>query len=78
MLQMEAGARLVVYTDGLTEARNDAREFYGVERLARLVTERTDAAAESLVKVCLDDLHAFRPLRPIDDVTLVLVCRSYL
>ena len=78
MLQMEAGARLVVYTDGLTEARNDALEFYGVERLARLVTERTDAAAESPVKVCLDDLHAFRPLRPIDDVTLVLVCRSYL
>ena len=77
VLQMEAGARLGVYTDGLTEARNDALEFYGMERLTQLLIDLTDESAESLVKLCLDDLHVFRPLRPIDDVTLVLVCRNY-
>ncbi len=73
---MEAGARLAVYTDGLTEARNETLEFYGMERLVRLAVDLSDETAESMVKVCLDDLRVFRPLRPIDDVTLVFVCRN--
>ena len=74
--QMEPGAKLAVYTDGLTEARDEAEEFYGMERLAHLVVTLPCEVAESVVKTCFDDLHAFRPSRLGDDVTMVLVCRE--
>jgi serine phosphatase RsbU (regulator of sigma subunit)/CHASE3 domain sensor protein len=70
------GAKLAVYTDGLTEARNHAEEFYGMERLASLVVTLPCEIAESVIKACFDDLHVFRPARMSDDVTMVLVCRE--
>lgn len=74
--EMGAGAKLAVYTDGLTEARDDAEVFYGMERLADLMATLPCEVAESVVKSCLDDLHVFRPSRLADDVTVVLVCRE--
>ncbi len=73
---LSAGAKLAVYTDGLTEARNHAEEFYGMERLASLVVTLPCEIAESVIKACFDDLHVFRPSRMSDDVTMVLVCRE--
>ena len=74
--QMGAGAKLAIYTDGLTEARDDADVFYGMERLAKLVVTLPCVVAESAIKTCFDDLHGFRPSRLADDVTVVLVCRE--
>ena len=71
-----AGAKLAVYTDGLTEARDHAEEFYGMERLASLVVTLPCEVAESVIKACFDDLRVFRPSRLSDDVTMVLVCRE--
>lgn len=72
---IEAGGKLVVYTDGLSEARNAARAFYGTERLARIVASLPCREAEPVLKSCLDDLVKFSPERLLDDVTMVLVCR---
>lgn len=74
--QMGPGAKLAVYTDGLTEARDDAEVFYGTERFAQLVVTLPCEVAESVIKTCFDDLHVFRPTRLTDDVTMVLVCRE--
>ena len=74
--QMGPGAKLAVYTDGLTEARDDADVFYGMERFAELVVTLPCEVAESVIKSCFDDLHVFRPSRLTDDVTVVLVCRE--
>lgn len=74
--QMEPGAKLAVYTDGLTEARDESEAFYGMERFAELVVTLPCEVAESVIKTCFDDLHAFRPSRLDDDVTMVLVCRE--
>ncbi len=74
--QIGAGAKLAVYTDGLTEARDDADVFYGMERFAELLVTLPCEVAESVIKTCFDDLHVFRPSRLTDDVTVVLVCRE--
>lgn len=74
--QIGAGAKLVVYTDGLTEARDAAEVFYGMERLSELISRLPCEVAESVIKTCFDDLHVFRPSRLADDVTVVLVCRE--
>ena len=73
---MGPGAKLAVYTDGLTEARDNAEVFYGTERFVQLVVALPCEVAASVIRTCFDDLHAFRPARLSDDVTVVLVCRE--
>ena len=42
---LEHGGAVVLYTDGVIEARRDG-ELYGVERLDRLLAERRDLSGE--------------------------------
>jgi len=44
---MAAGDRLTLYTDGLLEARNSARELYGFSRMRDLIATNPDAHAAS-------------------------------
>lgn len=73
---VEPGEKLVVYTDGLTEARDNARGFYGEERVVEVIADAACADAQAVVKVLLDDLDAFTTGRARDDVTLIVVCRT--
>lgn len=72
---IEQGQALLVYTDGLTEGRDDDRNEYGLERLRALASEQFDDA-EAMVKRCLDETSEFSTIRGHDDVTLVAVCRA--
>jgi len=68
------GDRLVLYTDGLVEARNAARRFYGTRRIVDLVAGDGAASAEELRLAILDDLACHCGSRPPqDDVTVVVV-----
>jgi hypothetical protein len=69
------GGALVVYTDGLIEARNDRREFYGLQRLRELVAAVECPDAQPFITAVLRDLDTFQPARVADDVTLVIACR---
>ena len=69
------GDNLCAYTDGLVEVRNDAREFFGPERLRALVSGARCEAAASIVKRCLDEAEAFAAGRMHDDATIVVLCR---
>jgi len=44
---LAVGDRLTLYTDGLLEARNRARELYGFERVRELIATRPDATMAS-------------------------------
>jgi hypothetical protein len=44
---LAVGDRLTLYTDGLLEARNRARELYGFERVRELISTRPDATMAS-------------------------------
>ena len=62
-------SRLVFYSDGITEAENQADEEYGVVRLQKHLS-RTDASAESL----LDDVRSFADGSGLrDDASVILV-----
>jgi sigma-B regulation protein RsbU (phosphoserine phosphatase) len=66
---LSPGSRLVFYSDGITEAVNEAEEEYGLDRLARHIAG-PDASAVSVV----DDVRAFANgvgLR--DDASLLFV-----
>ncbi len=65
------GDVLVLYTDGIVEARSMAGEFYGVERL-HAVLERSGGTARQVLEAVLGDLDKFVEDAPqADDQTVV-------
>jgi sigma-B regulation protein RsbU (phosphoserine phosphatase) len=68
---VEPGSTLVVYTDGVIESTNAAREEYGVERLGEVVARVQGAGAEAVVQEFARDFRTFDPGRSRDDVTVV-------
>ena len=63
---------LVIYTDGLDEARNDKGDFYGLETIEKVLGENKHLDAKSMAKYFKDDLISFCNGEPIhDDVTLI-------
>lgn len=71
---IQPGDRLVLYTDGITEAFNASGEQWGSERLAGSVTETRHLPAEQAADVILDTVRRFsQPAGFRDDVTLILI-----
>jgi sigma-B regulation protein RsbU (phosphoserine phosphatase) len=74
-LHMETGDMLLLYTDGLSEARC-ADEEYGVDRVTRVVRQAAAKRPAELVAACLSDLRAFVDGPSLDDLTLVSIQRT--
>ncbi len=70
------GDVLVCYTDGVTEAIDDAQNEFGVERLRRVIARHAGEDVAQIVRAILDavDTHG-RGQPPFDDVTLVVIKR---
>ena len=74
-LHMETGDMLLLYTDGLSEARC-ADEEYGVDRVTRVVRQAAAKRPAELVAACLSDLRTFVDGPSLDDLTLVSIQRT--
>lgn len=69
---------LVVYTDGLTEARNRKGDEYGELRLINLLAKEHTHSPHRLIEVCMDDLAGFRQGEPLtDDLALMALRRLF-
>jgi sigma-B regulation protein RsbU (phosphoserine phosphatase) len=68
---LQAGDRVLLYTDGVPEGRRD-NEFYGEERLRAVATGEHDSAA-SLTGALLQDVLAFQSGHARDDIAIVAV-----
>ena len=76
-LRLQAGDSLLLYTDGLTEAEDDAGTAYGTERLSRLAANNCGATPRTLLAACREDLDIFRGSTAIrDDLSLMAVSRA--
>jgi serine phosphatase RsbU (regulator of sigma subunit) len=74
-LDLEVNDLVVLYTDGITEARNARGEQYGLERLRAAVQHHRQATLEQIRDDVLRDVSAWTSKRD-DDATLVLVRRT--
>lgn len=67
--------RLILYTDGLTEARNEKEEMYGIERLKNITKESINFPPKEVITKIIEDQNKFcgykRNLE--DDITLLVV-----
>ena len=60
---LEPGDVLVLYTDGITEAENDAQEMFGEDRLRGAIVEARTLPAAAIVAAILDAVQAFSGYR---------------
>lgn len=63
---------LVLWTDGLVDARNESGEAFGEQRLLDCVGKLRGKAPEAIVSAVLNDAEAFGS-RPTDDRTLLVL-----
>ena len=76
-LQLQSGDALLIYTDGVTEARDHFDADYGSERLGEAFGRLGGMGVESLVSGCLDHLEQYLGGAPRhDDVTLLAIRRQ--
>jgi phosphoserine phosphatase RsbU/P len=73
-MQLESGDKIVIYSDGLTEAENAAGEFFDTERLRTCLRDNASLGAPDLHKVLLSTLDAFVEGGVIrDDITALVL-----
>ena len=74
--RLEHADRLVLFTDGVTEAFNQKDEEYGEERLNAKLKNNANLRGEDLIFDIIKDVLAFcDSARPVDDMTLMCVER---
>jgi sigma-B regulation protein RsbU (phosphoserine phosphatase) len=76
MVELQSGDRLVLYTDGVTEAWNSDDEEFGEERLLRVLQENPARTAAEIQKKILQAAADFSHGVWQDDATLLVVAVS--
>jgi serine phosphatase RsbU (regulator of sigma subunit) len=71
---LKAGDLMVLYTDGVTDARNSDGEMFGESRLFDLLKKNRQYDARTLSEKILDSINEFTGNAPqFDDITMMLV-----
>jgi sigma-B regulation protein RsbU (phosphoserine phosphatase) len=74
-LPLEAGDRIVFYSDGVEDQLNAKDEDYSPSRLTRLLKQHGGEEPQAIADACFKDLDKFRDGTPITDDQTVLVVR---
>lgn len=70
--RIEVGDGILLYTDGVTEACDKNKQFFGEQRLEQYLSEHASQSVEQLVQHLHSDLQAFsRGTAQADDITVV-------
>jgi serine phosphatase RsbU (regulator of sigma subunit) len=72
-LELRSGDRLVLYSDGVVEARPDGGEVFGEERLARELVEVRDFPPREAARRIIGAVRRHRAADLTDDATLLMV-----
>jgi serine phosphatase RsbU (regulator of sigma subunit)/pSer/pThr/pTyr-binding forkhead associated (FHA) protein len=73
-IELHSGDKIVIYTDGVTEAQNLQAEFFGRHRLRQVVAERREDSCREMHDAVQSAIAAFTESAPqADDITLVVI-----
>lgn len=71
------GARLVLYTDGITESRNKERKMMGVHRLMEIVAKYQKETPQVMTERILADAQQYaQGTEQVDDITLMCIANN--
>ena len=69
--KMNLEGRIILYTDGITDAVNERGEAYGEERLVECLK---NSAGENMIDAILDDVNGFaKDVEQFDDMTIMIL-----
>src|SRR4029079_12055299 len=72
-LQVSPGDTLFAYTDGLTDRRNEAGDFYPIERITAMLESTADRSLTAVYDAIFEDVNAFVATEDFkDDIAFVL------
>ena len=73
-IQLQRGDMLLLYTDGITEARNASGEFFGSERLCSILVKVSNEQPEQVVETIHREVTGFigSPISE-DDISMVVM-----
>lgn len=72
-IQLSHGDVILIYTDGLTEAENPQGEFFGLERVSKLLIECAEQSPQAIIIGILEELKRFSQQDTFnDDITLLM------
>ena len=73
-IELNPGDKILLYTDGITEAENASGERFGLERLKESFQRHSQKPPNELMQAVKDETYAFIGSHPqYDDITLVVM-----
>ncbi|RLD09638.1 MAG: hypothetical protein DRI44_08010 [Chlamydiae bacterium] len=69
------GDRIILYTDGVSEAHSPDKELFGEERLFEILKRETSKSTEELYDIIIKELDDFQGGDNFDDITLLILER---
>ena len=67
-----AGDTFALYTDGVTEAFNDAGEEFGEDRLIDALRQNRGSSPQNLLNSIVEEVRRFSAHEQHDDITLII------
>ncbi|MBL1280610.1 MAG: PP2C family protein-serine/threonine phosphatase [Fluviicola sp.] len=74
---LEANTTIVLYTDGVVELENDKEEFFGTERLVKLVNSYYPLSMEDMNSLIFSKLDEWKGDLDLVDDTAIFSCRFF-
>jgi sigma-B regulation protein RsbU (phosphoserine phosphatase) len=72
-ISLEAGDRVLLYTDGVSERFNTGKKPYGEERVCRQMEQPGVDGPAAIISGIMQDLETFSGGRPADDDQALLL-----
>ena len=72
IVKLEKNDVMIFYTDGITEARSPAKEFFGLDNLKKLIESNISLNPQDLCDFIVDKVNDFEDGRLYDDVTIMI------
>ena len=72
-IDIEEDDRLVIFSDGIIEARNQVKDFFGDKKLDNLIKTNPSLTGKELITKVYEDIDTFREGTPANDDTTILV-----
>ena len=73
-LNLNSGDVMFLYTDGITEARNDDQEEFGYDRLKNIIVENAEFPPNEIKESIVKAMYSFCGTNALeDDSTLIII-----
>jgi serine phosphatase RsbU (regulator of sigma subunit) len=78
-IELQLGDGIVLYTDGIPEAKDINKKQYGLEQMCEVISQNWHLSAQEIKQGVIDDLRRHIGTQKVfDDITLLVVKRTQL